>query len=44
VAGEDPLKWEQVLDMKIIEFLNHLSFIKDKARHTNEQNKKAFAK
>jgi hypothetical protein len=30
VANGDPLKWEQVTDMNVVQFLNVLLFIKDK--------------
>jgi hypothetical protein len=39
VAGEDPLKWDDVTRMPVIKFLNALSFMESKRIYREEQAK-----
>lgn len=40
VAEMRRCKWEEVYEMKVIEFLNTLSYIKSKQAYENEQQQK----
>jgi hypothetical protein len=41
LAGEDRTKWDFFLEMKLTEFFNSISFLKDKRQWEDQQEKAA---
>lgn len=42
LANNDRTKWEDILSMQVVEFLNTISFYKDKASYDKQMNEKSM--